>query len=127
MDWKEILAILVPLLCAIISSPLVIHLLQRIKVVRQLQLEGEVERWVKIGCSFAEKWAANQRKVNPEAAIPSAEKLALARDLVKSHVTAPLDDKEIEARIEHELASRDLALKLEYAGGKLTPRVEKGP
>jgi hypothetical protein len=43
MDWREILAILVPLLCAIIASPLVIHLLQRIKVVRQLQVEGEVE------------------------------------------------------------------------------------
>jgi hypothetical protein len=125
MSWLEIV---IPLLCAIISSPLVIQWIQRIRIVRQLQLEGEVERWVKIGCSYAERWAANQRKENPEAKISSAEKLARARELVREHVPAPIDDAEIEARIEHELVARDerrVGVAMEYAGGELRPRVEK--
>jgi len=127
MSWLEVV---IPLLCAIISSPIVIHLIQRIRIVRQLQFEDEVERWVKIACSYAERWAANQAKENPEAKVPSAEKLARARDLVRSRIPAPVDDAEIEARIEHELTARDerrVAVAMEYAGGELRPQAEKTP
>jgi len=127
MSWLEIV---IPLLCAVISSPIVIHLIQRIRIVRQLQLEDEVERWVKIACSYAERWAANRLKANPEAKVSSAEKLARARDLVRERVPAPIGDAEIEARIEHELTSREdrrVAVAMEYAGGELRPRVEKVP
>jgi hypothetical protein len=125
MSWLEIV---VPLLCALLGSPLVIHLIQRIRIVRQLQLEGEVERWVKIACSYAELWAANRRKEDPEAKVLSAEKLARARELVRERIPAALDDAEIEARIEHELTAREerrVAVGMEYAGGALRPRVEK--
>ena len=127
MSWLEIV---IPLLGALLGRPLVIQWIQRIRIVRQLQLEDEVERWVKIACSYAERWAANRLKENPEAKVSSAEKLARARDLVRIRIPAPVDDAEIEARIEHELTAREdhkVAVAMEYAGGELRPRVEKTP
>ncbi len=129
MDWTQILAILVPLFCAILTSPIVLERLQQIEMVKKNRLEEDVTRWVKIACSFAERWAENRRRANPDIAIASNEKLALARDVVRSSVPTPLDDREIEARIEHELverAVRDVVLKIEAASGRGGPTIEKG-
>lgn len=128
MDWTQILAVLVPLFCAILTSPIVLERLQQIEIVKKNRLEEEVTRWVKIACSFAERWAENRRRASPDVAIASTEKLALARDVVKSSVATPLDEREIDARIEHELverAVRDLVLKIEAAGGRTAPTIEK--
>ena len=106
MTWLEIV---IPLLCAVVTSPIVIHLIQKIRIVRELQLEDEVERWVKIACSYVERWAANQQKASPAAKPTSAEKLGRARDLVRARVKAQVTDEELTARIEHELAAREKA------------------
>ena len=102
MDWSSLIPWAIAVLAPVVGS-IVYKALADVSITKKYHLDGVVRDIVARGVSYAEQWAANQKKGQPEAKTSSASKLSFATEFIRSELArqkVSLPAESIRARIE---------------------------